>query len=537
MTALAQVRHVLAKDLREMRWTLVGYLSIVLVATLQALSWSRPFNNTLEMAFVVVVVLGMLLVALAIQADSPTRVNAFWASQPLAPWSVLAAKLVLAIVIAIGIPTLGQLLGLAAHGVPAAFVPGLLWRSVWEYGAWLLFAMIIAAMTPDLRTFLLGVVAVPVSIVVVGVVLVVPRLERTADGAAVAVGLELSAVWNLTLVVGLIGGLALLAAVYRTRDSRRGVWALGAVCAIASLFLVQGPTNPRPVLVAYTGPMATFTLSLVDSQAPIVRPRVGLLLTITAPEHGGRLTLLGPTAVFYPRHGKRVLVPLVGQGATLQSAMFTSDGSGVGAPTAITSPTAVLDSTTKWLGAPPERPVRRQFSVELNSAQLAAIAGGVDSIGLKAEVQVETPTVLGTLPLRVGETMMRQALRIRVQSFTHGYGLVNLTTEVRSIPLDDQSPSAVLFGGNQEVEFALWNPARREAIALLARSTRGGTGWLVLPGTSIEERISDLEPAFRYSGDSVSLPDNAWFDGARLVAIAWTSRGTYSVDVRTAAPR
>lgn len=133
--------------------------------------------------------------------------------------------------------------------------------------------------------------------------------------------------------------------------------------------------------------------------------------------------------------------------------------------------------------------------------------------------------------------MMRRALRIRVQSFTHGYGLVNLTTEVRSIPFDDQSPSPVVFGDNQALEFALWNPARREALALLARSTRGGSGWLVLPGTSIEERISDLEPAFRYSGDSVSLPDDAWFDGARLAVIQWTSRGTYGVDVRTAAPR
>ena len=39
MTWAAQVRHVMAKDIRQARWLLSGYLGIVLIAWVRALAW------------------------------------------------------------------------------------------------------------------------------------------------------------------------------------------------------------------------------------------------------------------------------------------------------------------------------------------------------------------------------------------------------------------------------------------------------------------------------------------------------------------
>src|SRR5215467_1014042 len=108
MSIVMQIGHVLAKDLRQARWPIAAYLAIVLVATAHSLVWSAPFSDALDLTVIAVVVVGVLSVASAIQADSPTQANAFWASQPLAPAAVLGAKLMLAAVIIVGSALIGQ---------------------------------------------------------------------------------------------------------------------------------------------------------------------------------------------------------------------------------------------------------------------------------------------------------------------------------------------------------------------------------------------------------------------------------------------
>ncbi len=531
MNTVAQIGHVLAKDLRQARWPIAAYLGVVVVATAHSLAWGAPFNDVLDFTVVAVVVLGMVCVASVIQADSPTRANAFWASQPLAPWAVLCAKLVLAAVGMIGIAAIGQALGLAAHGVPASEMPQLMFQSVWEYGSWILFAMIVAALTSDLRTFLLFLILVPIALLVIAVVFVFPRL-----GGQNRINVDLRTVWYVALAGGLAGGVALLVVVYRIRDSRRYVWVLGALCAACSLLLVQGPLSGMPpAKPAYDGPPATFTLSLDNAQSMPIAPRINLTLTSEAPEQGGRLTLSELAATIFVRGGPPIPVSMLTQGGML----FTGNGAfgtTPGAPAVLSSTSDVqLDSSTHWLGLQTPRTIRRGLSADLSAEQMAAVARGVDSVRLKGMVYVDTPSLLGTMPLTVGARLSRNALRARIRAWAHGHGQADLSLDLRWIPLDGlvARPRAIFV--QEEREFALWNPSRREAVNLRG-SNHGGTGWLVLPGVSVSDLTHDLQLSPEYTSGGGAPLEDSWFDGARLAIIQWTSRGSYPIAVTTVAP-
>jgi hypothetical protein len=164
MTWFAQVRHVMAKDVRQARWFLIAYGSVVLLATAHALQWPGASNGILDTSMFMVVVTGMFLVASFIQADSPFRSDAFWASRPFHPMAMLVAKLSLATLVVMVPALTGQLAALADNAVPMTSLLTLAGRSVWMYALWLLVAMLLAAMTRDVRGFTTALVAVSVTI-------------------------------------------------------------------------------------------------------------------------------------------------------------------------------------------------------------------------------------------------------------------------------------------------------------------------------------------------------------------------------------
>lgn len=534
MNVVAQIGHVLAKDLRQARWPIAAYFGLVLIATAHSLAWNAPLNDVLDFTVIAVVVVGLVCVASVIQADSPTQANAFWASHPFAPWAVLGAKLMLAAVIIVGSALIGQTLGLAAHGVPAGEMPQLVFRSLWEYGMWILFAMIVAALTTDLRTFLLALILVPISLLIVAVVFILPRLSGNNGSTVGGADVNLRTVWLIALVGGIAGGLALLASVYRTRDSRRYVWVLGAFCAACALLLVQGPLSGTPAAnpMYNDGPQATFTLSLDNPQSLPIAPRINLTLTAEAPDQASRLVLSSVAAKIYVRNGPPIPIPMFSQGGML----FTGNGTfgtSPGADAVLSSSSNIqLDSTTRWLGPQSPRTIHRGLSADLTAEQMAAVARGVDSVRLDGVIYVDTPSLLGTMPLTAGATLSHDALRARIRSWAHARGQANLSVDLRWIPLEDRvaRPRAMVMDEAQQ--FALWNPSRREAVELRG-ANRGGTGWLVLPGVSVSNLSFDLELSADYMrGAAVPLEDS-WFDGARLVIIRWTSSGSYPIHVTT----
>ena len=175
---LAQIPHVMAKDIRQARWMLLVHLGVVGVAALAAVQHLQSGWPFADVSMFLVVITGMLSTAFLMQADSPARSDAVWATPTLRPSAVLAARMLAALLIILGVPLVAQLLILLANNVAGVELLALIARSAWIYALWLLIAMMLAALTPDLRTFTIELSLIPVSLMLTTSVLVVviPRL-------------------------------------------------------------------------------------------------------------------------------------------------------------------------------------------------------------------------------------------------------------------------------------------------------------------------------------------------------------------------
>ncbi len=121
------------KDIREARWAIAGYELIVVLATMHAVGAFAPSSGILDLLTGALTLLGLMLTVSVVQADSPTRSNAFWTTRPFAPWAVLVAKLVFAAVVIVGPPLLGQIAALHANGVVTEDLPRMVWLSAVGY--------------------------------------------------------------------------------------------------------------------------------------------------------------------------------------------------------------------------------------------------------------------------------------------------------------------------------------------------------------------------------------------------------------------
>jgi hypothetical protein len=196
-----------------------------------------------------------------------------------------------------------------------------------------------------------------------------------------------------------------------------------------------------------------------------------------------------------------------------------------------------LDRGSKWLARPSRHAKRQRLWVPLDGAQRAALASGIEGIVLEGSIVVETPSLVGTAPLEPGATVTRRALEAKVLSWTQRpFEVPKLDTEISWVPIDGPPPSLERQAADDTLQFALWNPARREATALDEGSGAFShtSSWLVLPGLAIEGQRRTLQPAERFWRHP---RDEEWFRGARLAIIEWTPRGSYPLDLRTAGPR
>jgi hypothetical protein len=141
----AQVLHVARKDLRLSRWLLLAYAAVVAGVGAAAAEWGVFAAVAPPLRMLGVVLLGTVLLAFLVQADSPARSDSLWVILPLRSSAVFAAKLLVGVVVLIGIPLLGQLAGLRAHDVAPGNLAGLLGQSALSYGVWLAIVAAVAA--------------------------------------------------------------------------------------------------------------------------------------------------------------------------------------------------------------------------------------------------------------------------------------------------------------------------------------------------------------------------------------------------------
>jgi hypothetical protein len=495
----AQVRHVMAKDVRQARWLLSGYLGLVVIAWARALAWPDTPRVVFDISMVLVVLAGILVAGTVVQADSPTRSDAFWGSRPLHPGAVLTAKTLLAVLMLVAVPVLAQLHALVASGVQGGSLLGMLARSVWMVALWLLIAMVLAAVTQDIRSFIVALVILPAGLGLLTFSASFGMARRARWSGSVMETIGPAAL----VVVGVGAAVGVLVVLYRTRTLRRTVKVVAAV-GVACMFLtiIGSPARRRsePQLAAISDDSG---VTVAADYTRSILPQLNV--HIPDSRKSDRLVVLDSSvAVLRLRDGTITTVPLRGAHLQLESSRLP------------------IDPRIRWRGAIPGEGRGGGFGVPLTREQREVLRVGIASASIEGSAFVAEPRVALTLPFQVGASVRRDGKGVRIMTISplteDSLAVVMQSTITRSGPpnLNQLYP----FSPWDTPRYVLVNEARGEAVVL-----QGGYGGsseaLVLPG------------AWRWSGPTQLRLEPAglvalsadWYSAAKLVVIDWVIVG------------
>ncbi len=518
MTNVGQALHVMAKDLRESRVVLGVYLAITGLVTLAAVKPGWMNAGTGSSAGVLLLpVFGMIVVASFVQGDSPIRPDAFWASRPLNPSAVLAAKVMLTIAIVLAIPVIGQLAALLVRRAGSGVLADAVATSAWTYTKWLAIAFVAAAMTKDLKSFLLTVGTIPLILLAL-IAWTITRSHGTAVGFLIGSRTDYYASWSLILA-GAAACAALLLYLYRTHDARPRTWAAGLT---AVFLLVQTPATrpPRAEVTAVEQNIVRTTFT-VDMSPFTGRGQNGLAdhsiqLTPDSLPRLQRLALVSGIAILRGRSGETTQQVL---DRTRFATFFPEH--------------ALTDVT--WLN---ERPSVKSIGLalkETDSVRSMIGNGGIADVQVDGRMLVRVPGPSDTLELREGSSIARNGSIVSISRWHFLNGEAELVLTQSSVPANyDPFESN---GG--QAEFALVNDRRHEAVVLNHRSGGNAGGWLVLPGvqTSSGEQTYQNDTPFSRTGIQGESISDDWFREAHLVISHWVSVGSYPIHAENANPR
>ncbi|MDB4913797.1 MAG: hypothetical protein JWM95_1441 [Gemmatimonadetes bacterium] len=474
MSFIAQVWHVMRKDARQVRVLLLVYVAAVAASAEHAIA-PTDINPLLEMVVLLLFVLGMLVAAGLVQADSPTRNDAFWRTRPLRPMAVLAAKVVTIIVAVLLLAAVAQAMVLTILAVPFRAAVPLVGNSARIYATWLLVAVIVASATRDLRTFVVtlmaGAFATLVSISLIGA----PKFQ-----------LALSHVELPLRLLGAAGGIIFVVHLYRGHDITRRTLLCGVFPVIALLLpmFAAAPGTPESELAGTS--TAHLKLDLEAGSTP-VRPEVRI--RVEGAEAGKRYRIRSGVVVFH-QHGKD----------TLQ----------------IKLPEELVE-------------LDRDSVVNFPIGDASRLQAPVDSIVLTGTLIVEAMASGDTLRYRQFSTAARDGRRVtitKVAPFFDDALLVLTTTRVE----EGSTPVANGGAGDDGASTArLVNTVLHESIPL--HRMRGGTSSrsILLSGVSLSESSDTYKagPLDRFSrGRTV---DAAWLKDAYVELTRWVLEHKYPV--------
>lgn len=532
MTWFGQVRHVMWKDLRQARWIMLAYIATVMVATAHAVGWLAPSSEVFQVAMLLVVGVGMFVAATFIQADSPTRTDAFWASRPLQPSAVFAAKVFLTAVVVLVPPLVGQRMAISALDLKNLDAVRIVGVSGYMLAVWLIVGMMAAALTRDIRSLVVTLVATALLLAFgIAVLPDVPSLSN-AQRAIFA-------------ILGSAGALLLVAALYRTRDNGRMAWVAGFLLAACSTYSLIGGGESLPLeerVPAVRGP-GRASLKVVGFERDTLGRRNQLVLSVRAEGASAdeRLTFMPQGAKVVARNGSIVHVRINSMTSVLvspnvpprRSVAWPSSGGGV-------APGKIF-----------------QVDVPLSAAALRSVASGISRVELDGRFSSVTAQLIGTLPLEQGALVSHDGVRVQIVNVVSSRRNVTFTVRESSAPTYGQSAPATAYFGEGQLELVLMNDSRGEARQLFKLAASSQSGSMVLPGTNIHDESSSFSTRAQSDGsvammaiidgeltqpeprdvDTTSVaPDAAWLRGARLVIVRWASRGWYPVRAAVSLP-
>jgi hypothetical protein len=506
MTWFGELRHLVGKDLTEHRWTVGLYLVAVLVATGHMVGW-HPFTApVLGSTMVFVGLIGGVLVASIVQGDSPTRSDAFWASHPIDASAMLASKLLLGFAVLV-VPIVAQVLALHDYDVSwsEAFASSM--HDARLYALIVLGALVIAALTRDLKSFVLTVVAIPIALLICVATLSIKKGSRgvsfNAGDAAVAV-----------LVTACVE-LNLLAWLYHTRDSR-WLTRLAGFALVGLSFIWLGRSSvpdQRKSSPAATGVLQVpLHLDWARGSGLITTAPLAMQLTVDTPPAGTRYSISSTKATARTSDGGTVDVWVASSETGFQ-------------PKAATTLPAIPG--IRWLNLTAADSAHSERVITLepvpSDEQREKLRAGVESIVLKGTMDVTQLIATDTVPLAQGATFVRDGRRIEIDSLRrapNGFSALVLTRQAKGSSMF--SPDF-----DQSEDFVLVNRTRGEGVLLL-RFDNGFSGdGMVIPGSTMTSRL--VRYSVRYVPNGRPAIDDAWLRGAKMQVIDAVSLGTYQV--------
>jgi hypothetical protein len=483
------------------------YVVTVLAATARAIAFpfAPDFAGTGLMLFVVT--MGIIAAAALVQADSPTRSNVFWATRPFSRSAVASAKMLVVIVALAVLPLVGQIVALLRFDLGAGRLPVLLVHSAVSYGMWLLAAMLIGALTADLRTFILTFVAVAV-----GITIAQTFMSRPLSGAPT------SLTRNLIVASIAVLGIWLLVHVYRTRRATPSVWGAAAIVLAGVLWFVFSGT-PAQVLPRETASSEPRLSIALEDSGRVTGQRLDLRLNVEGTPPGQAMAFVGDSAILRLRSGA-----IIRPRSLIGSSIFNA-------------PDVPVTPSVHWLGSHNARFLSHGISVNLEPRDVRAVENGLATLELTGRLVTFEPRVVGRLPLRSGVSLTNNGVQTRIEFVDHPGDDVIVQLQAAEV-LGGQSPAdrPFEFGEPQLPAYGLVNTNRNEAILLYSRSSGGGPAWLVLPGNSLSANTFTLGSELGRRATQAAELDDAWYRNAQLFIVRWVSTGNYPVRARAMVP-
>jgi hypothetical protein len=509
MTWLGEFWHLLRKDAAEHRWLALIYALAIVVAMGHAMGWHPLESSAFSMTMVLVAIVGGILTALAIQGDSPTQPDAFWVSHPIDASAVLATKICTLLVV-VAIAAVAQLLVLHRFDLSWSDSLHLLGEPGLGFGFGLLGALVVAALTRDVRTFILAIVAIPVTLILLGILLdsIFPRTSSfkfTSNSLAI------------TKTLCVLAELLLLAWLYRSRDNGWLVHLVGFALAGLTLFAllarVPQPARIDAMVPAYV-PRIAIRIEPRQSRLPPNPTDLGFDLVMPPDPVGFRYAIDGAKAVVRLRDGSTIKTDLGFGFLEVSSGTFQPGASFPRLP------------GIRWLGAEARAERRIDLAAMLDRDQVARIAGGVDSVAIDAHVRVLALNATDTIPLATGSEVRHAGRLVRIDEWDARGGNFMLTVRMQNVT--GKSPMEVTdWIGEAESRYALVNERRGEGVSLPSWGNGFDVSGIVIPGS-----VMLLNTARYGSRTSVRVPaalDAAWLRDAKLVAVTPVPLGSYPV--------
>lgn len=497
MTPMAQVVHVLRKDLREHRVRTMLFVAVVAVALSRALGFAMPVDPTL--IALVTFLVGMAIVGAPVDADPPTDPRSFWATRPVAPAAMLGAKLAFMALLTL-IAALAQAVAVASFDLPLATAAHYVARPSLIFASTLLAVLVVVASTNDVRARLLLVLAVVVAIPAGGQLLV-------SNGGPPG--------W-LQPTASIAGPMVMVATLLHFYRSRPSGWIPPALALVVLLFAALALLRrPGPVEVpAYPASVQRAELIMsVPPESPTVRDgKVRVRMSAVQPAPGWQYNLRSPTLVVTLASGREI--SLAGD------ANFMNLGGDSGPLPLPRGVTAMRD---------PGEPIGwREVGLPVRPQDRDAEGQAIMQVTLTGNMLVTVMRVVDTIPVRVGATHAREGIRSVVDSLTIAGGRPVVVLRAEGLLKPDDGSRVFPFTSYFGRAYSLLGPDG-ERVPLNQVSTQASSGGLVLPTGAFGQAEVRLEPRDAAPGAALTFRDSTWVSGAKLLAQEPRPQGSYPV--------